>query len=140
MDPAQKHSSRIISPTNSAVLENQHSGLQQRGMRSYGCNAADGAGSGNWRGGEMVLTLAIVDLAHAGYHVRGENAHDGATGAGFRHWECLEGGRRGSGDYDEGTVGLRDGLTGHGCLDWCSEVGTGVPMLGGVATRVPSWN
>ena len=79
----------------------------------------------------MVLTLAIVDLAHVGYHVRGENAHDGATGAGFQHWECLEGGRRGSGDYDEGTVGLRDRVTGHGCLDCYSEVGTGVPMLGG---------
>lgn len=117
MDAAQEHSRRIISPTNSAVHEDQHSRLQQCRIWPYGRDASNGAGAGDERRGERVLTLAIVDLAHVGYHVRGEDADDSATRAGLRRWYRLDGGRGGRGVYDESAMGLGKGLSGHRCLD-----------------------
>lgn len=59
---------------------------------TYGCDVVDGAGAGDERGGEMILTLAVVDLAHVG-HNRSEDADDGAAGTGLGRWGCMEGGR-----------------------------------------------
>lgn len=85
MDPAQEHGRRVLSPTDGAVHQNEHPGQQQRGIRSYGRDARDGAGAGDGdeRGGERVLLLAVVALTHIVYHVGGEDADDGAAGPGL---------------------------------------------------------
>lgn len=91
MDPAQEHSRRVIAPANRAVHQDQQSGLQQRGVRSHGCDAPHGARARDQGFGERVVALAGVDLARVGEHVGGEDADDGAAGARVWRWDCLDG-------------------------------------------------
>lgn len=122
MDPALSRRARVVPPADRAVhQDNKHPGLQQRGVRSYGRDAPDGAGAGDERRWDGVLALSGVDFAHVGYRVRGEDADHGAAGAGFWRRDCLDG----WGEELEVTMRARWGFGrvwwAIVCLDWCLE-------------------
>ncbi len=63
MDPAQEHRRRVIAAADRAVDEDEHAGLEQRGVGADGRDARDGAGAGDEGGREGVVAGAVVDVA-----------------------------------------------------------------------------
>ena len=66
MDARIDHGGGIVPSANDAVDQHQHARFQKGGIRTYGGDAGDGAGSWYEGRGEGVPARTVVDVGHVG--------------------------------------------------------------------------